>query len=291
MTPRGLNDAGLSGTVGAVLLIVVIVAGMAILMVTVLSQPQPQKIPAMTAEVISNSNGFYLKHDGGDTLQKGQFRILVDGQDKTAAFGDPATWAIGQTLKYSDYDLQNIPVTIQIVYNGGGYWQTIEQLWVKPPTYTHGFIANYYNDETWTNLAGTRIDNEIQYANADANTTFWLHAPTDESNWPVPMVGRYISFSVTWDGYLLVTQADTYTFSLTSDDGSWLWIDERLVIDHSGSDPQVPKTGTITLTPGYHHIVVKMYQHYSLAVARLQYSSSTMSLQQVTNVWHTSTSS
>lgn len=136
MTPRGLNDAGLSGTVGAVLLIVIVVAGMAILMVAVLSQPQPQKIPAMTAEVISNSNGFYLKHEGGDTLQKGQFRILVDGQDKTAAFGDPATWAIGQTLKYSDYDLQNPPGTIQIVYMGSGSGKTIEQVWVTAPTPT-----------------------------------------------------------------------------------------------------------------------------------------------------------
>lgn len=158
-------------------------------------------------------------------------------------------------------------------------------------TYTTGFIANYYSDETWTNLAGTRIDNEIRYANAEANTTYWLHAPTDESNWPVPMVGRDTSFSVTWDGYLLVTTGDTYTFSLTSDDGSKLWIDDGLVIDNSGSNPQVPTTGAITLTPGYYHIVVKMFQHYSQAIARLQYSSSTMSLQQVTNVWHTSTSS
>jgi hypothetical protein len=136
VTRQGLNDAGLSGTIGTVFLIVIVVAGMAILMVAVISQPQPQKVPAMTAEVITTSSALYLKHDGGDTLQKGQFRILVDGQDKTAAFGNPATWSVGQMLMYSGYDPRNIPGTIQIVYTGSGSGNTIEQVWVTAPTRT-----------------------------------------------------------------------------------------------------------------------------------------------------------
>lgn len=460
MTPRGLNDSGVSGAIGAIFLIIIVVAGMSLLMVAVISQPHQEKVPAMTADVINTTSALYLKHDGGDTLTRGEFQILVDGQDKTTAFGDPATWSVGQTLIYSvnsGYDPQNIPGTIQIVYTGGGYGQTIEQLWVRPPTltasptatttspvpgtshnitasagvggvispggvvtvsygasqmfsitansgyhvadvlidgasngtvpgytfsnvvadhtiattftintyqitastgangnvtpagvttvnygatplykilpatgyhvadvvvngasvgavtnytfpavtanqtinatfaidtpvYRPGFVANYYRDETWSTLAGTRTDNEIRYANAEANTTSWLHAPTDESNWPIPMVGKDTEFSVAWDGYLLVPQGDTYTFSLTSDDGSWLWIDEGLVIDNGGYHGVATKTGTIPLSSGYHHIVVMMFQHYSLAVAQLQYSSPTMPLQQVTNVWHTSIS-
>jgi len=136
VTCRGLNDTGVSGAIGAIFLIILVVAGMGILMVAVISQPQQQKIPVITADVIITGNDLYLKHNGGDTLQKGEFQILVDGQDKTAAFGDPTTWSIGQTLTYSGYDPQNIPGTIQIVYTGGRYGQTIEQLWVKPPTLT-----------------------------------------------------------------------------------------------------------------------------------------------------------
>jgi len=122
--------------VGAIILIVIIAGGIALLNVIIFSQPQPQKIPVMSAEIINTTTELYLKHDGGDTLQRGEFKILVDGQDKTAAFGDPATWSIGQTLEYSGYDPKNIPDTIQIVYTGGSYGQTIEQLWVKPPTLT-----------------------------------------------------------------------------------------------------------------------------------------------------------
>jgi len=130
VTRYGLNNEGVSSTIGAIVLIVIVVAGMAILMVAVISQPQPQKVPAMNAEVIKTNNGLYLKHDGGDTLQRGEFQILVDGQDKTTTFGAPATWSVGQTLNYSGYDPQNIPRTIQIVYTGSGSGTTIVQLWV-----------------------------------------------------------------------------------------------------------------------------------------------------------------
>jgi PKD repeat protein len=148
--PRGLNDDGVSGAIGAIFLIVIVVAGMAILMVAVISQPQPQKIPVMSAEIVNTTTELYLKHDGGDTLQRGEFKILVDGQDKTAAFGDPATWSIGQSLEYSGYDPQNIPGTIQIVYTGGSYGQTIEQLWVNPPTLTVSPTTTTTNTTTAT---------------------------------------------------------------------------------------------------------------------------------------------
>ncbi|MEN6396209.1 MAG: type IV pilin N-terminal domain-containing protein [Methanoregula sp.] len=126
----GLNNDGVSSTIGSIFLITIVVAGMAILMVAVVSQPHPQKVPAMTADIIRTENELYLKHEGGDTLQRGEFQILVDGQDKTTAFGNPATWSVGQVLEYSGYDSNNIPRTIQIVYTGDGSGTTIVQLWV-----------------------------------------------------------------------------------------------------------------------------------------------------------------
>jgi hypothetical protein len=132
VTPRGLNADGISGSIGTIFLIVVVAAGMMLLMVAVISQPHPQTVPAMTADVVTNGNVLYIRHTGGDTLQKGEFRILVDGQDKTAALGATTSWSVGQTLQYS-YDSSTIPGNIQIVYSKGGYNQTIEQLWITPP--------------------------------------------------------------------------------------------------------------------------------------------------------------
>lgn len=128
MTKKGLDNEGVSGTLGSVFLIVIVVAGMAVLMVAVISQPHPQNVPAMTAEVIQTADTLSLMHNGGDTLNRGDFKILVDGQDKTAAFGDPVKWSIGQTLTYSGYDPLHLPRTIEIVYTGGGANQVIEQL-------------------------------------------------------------------------------------------------------------------------------------------------------------------
>jgi len=109
---------------------------MAVLMVAVISQPHPQNVPAMTAEVITTPTSLALRHDGGDTLNVGDFKILADGLDKTNAFNVQSAWSIGQTLTYAGYDPQHPPRTIEIVYTGGGASQVIEQLWVPTPAVT-----------------------------------------------------------------------------------------------------------------------------------------------------------
>ncbi|MFK4694278.1 family 16 glycoside hydrolase [Streptomyces pristinaespiralis] len=53
-------------------------------------------------------------------------------------------------------------------------------------------------------------------------------------------------------GNIDVPQDGSYTFRLTSDDGSRLLIDERPVIDHDGLHGAEPKDGTVTLTAGHH---------------------------------------
>ena len=53
-------------------------------------------------------------------------------------------------------------------------------------------------------------------------------------------------------GFLNVTQAGTYTFRLISDDGSRLWIDGRVVVDHDGPHGPSPKDGEFELRAGQH---------------------------------------
>jgi PKD repeat protein len=133
--------------------------------------------------------------------------------------------------------------------------------------YSPGFIASYYQGQTWTNLAGTRIDSGIHFSDQGGST------------WPVDMVGRQEDFSVTWDGYLLVPSEGDYSFTLTSDDGSWLWIDEVQRIDNGGLHSSAAKTQSTHLLPGYHHIVVKMFENTGQAVADLSYPASC-------SIWH-----
>ena len=140
--------------------------------------------------------------------------------------------------------------------------------------FSPGFLASYYRGQTWTDLAGTRTDTSIHFTDQGGSV------------WPIDMVGRQEDFSVLWDGYLKVTDDNTYTFYLTSDDGSWLWADEAMIVDNGGLHSSQERTGSIHLTPGYHHIVVKMYENTGQAVARLEYSSPSLTRQDVTDIWH-----
>ncbi|WP_239152406.1 family 16 glycoside hydrolase [Virgisporangium aliadipatigenens] len=51
-----------------------------------------------------------------------------------------------------------------------------------------------------------------------------------------------------------------YTFRLTSDDGSRLYIDDAVVVDHDGLHGATSKDGTVTLTAGYHALRVEYFE-------------------------------
>lgn len=52
----------------------------------------------------------------------------------------------------------------------------------------------------------------------------------------------------------------TYAFRLTSDDGSRLYLDNQLVIDHDGLHGAEPKDGSVPLTAGYHALRIEFFE-------------------------------
>ena len=67
-------------------------------------------------------------------------------------------------------------------------------------------------------------------------------------------------FSTEWTGYITVPTTGTYTFILTSDDGSWLYIDGSQIIDNGGAHAPLGVSGTVDLTAGQHTIEVDYYE-------------------------------
>ncbi|GAA5206371.1 hypothetical protein GCM10023323_17550 [Streptomyces thinghirensis] len=61
-------------------------------------------------------------------------------------------------------------------------------------------------------------------------------------------------------GNLDAAQAGSYTFRLTSDDGSRLWIDDQLVVNHDGLHGPEPKDATVDLTVGYHSLRIEHFE-------------------------------
>ena len=125
------NERGVSEAIGAVLLISVVVLGLSIAGVVLLSAPQPQKTPAINADITRIGNTIYIRHDGGDTLQFSQTRIVVNGSDKTGSFlQSGSVWSsfgVGDTLT-NDQLVKNI--SILFVYTGGSWEQAITTLTV-----------------------------------------------------------------------------------------------------------------------------------------------------------------
>ena len=61
-------------------------------------------------------------------------------------------------------------------------------------------------------------------------------------------------FALRFTGLLLVPATGEWTFTLGSDDCSWLWIDDALVVDNAKVAPHRRKSGKVTLAAGSHRV-------------------------------------
>jgi len=77
--------------------------------------------------------------------------------------------------------------------------------------------------------------------------------------------------SIRWDGYLKTPETGEYSFFLTSDDGSRLWIDEVLLIDNWGEHAAATRAASATLAGGYHRMRVEYFDSGGGAVIRLEW--------------------
>jgi hypothetical protein len=68
------------------------------------------------------------------------------------------------------------------------------------------------------------------------------------------------TLSVTWIGSFTTIRRGPYTFATISDDGSWLYVDGRLVVSNGGRHEAAGANGTIVLERGVHEIYVKYFQ-------------------------------
>src|SRR5688572_7436511 len=68
---------------------------------------------------------------------------------------------------------------------------------------------------------------------------------------------RFEWFAIDYNGRIMLPQAGTYTFRLTSDDGSRLFIDGREVIDNDGVHGVQAVDGEVQLAAGIHEVRVQ----------------------------------
>lgn len=76
----------------------------------------------------------------------------------------------------------------------------------------------------------------------------------------IDMRQRPEDYGFVYQGYMNITASGTYTFYTSSDDGSQLYIGDRLVVNNDGLHAMEEKSGAIGLKAGKHAFTVKFFQ-------------------------------
>ena len=103
------------------------------------------------------------------------------------------------------------------------------------------------------------------------------------SNFVISPRARNDLFGFRLSSRINITQAGSYTFYTSSDDGSRLWIDGNLIVDNDGLHAMQERSGQITLSAGQHLIVVGFFENGGGEGLTIQYSSSSISKRQIPN--------
>lgn len=78
---------------------------------------------------------------------------------------------------------------------------------------------------------------------------------------------RFEWFAILYTGKIWVERPGRYEFALTSDDGSKLHVDDKMIVYNDGVHPPVTERGEVKLTQGVHTIRVAYFQGPRTTVA------------------------
>ena len=92
----------------------------------------------------------------------------------------------------------------------------------------------------------------------------------------------YDNFAMSFDSYLKIDADGTYRFYLTSDDGSKLFIDDKLVVNNDGVHAPTTVMGSVKLSTGMHKLKLGYFQHLGGADLRLQMEGPGVTKQDIT---------
>jgi hypothetical protein len=121
---------------------------------------------------------------------------------------------------------------------------------------TSGLRARYFANTDWQGAARLEaIDRQLD---------------TDVLDRRMPDFG--VPFSVEWTGYLTVPVSGSYDIATISDDGSFLYIDDELIVDNGGTHRARGVTAHTWLTRGSHKITVRYFDAGTARSLHIQWS-------------------
>lgn len=123
-------------------------------------------------------------------------------------------------------------------------------------------VANYLMQGTVAGAVGTNMNYAYYEGEWDKLPDFDKLKPIKTgiaSDFDLGVVKRINDCAIKFDGFVKIDNAGNYGFHTTSDDGSKLWIDGKLVVNNDGIHPPQTKAGKIKLSKGMHKLTVAVF--------------------------------
>ena len=122
----------------------------------------------------------------------------------------------------------------------------------------NGIFARYYDLPGNVPLVPDLSLRAPDFINFPGQIAFSDPGPSPNS-WPgVPF---WFEYAAIYSGYINIPADDTYTFRMTSDDGSNLYLDGEKIIDHDGGHGMsTMSSGGIVLDAGYHSFQIEYFE-------------------------------
>ncbi len=199
-------------------------------------------------------------YDGGssNTFPAGGLTIN-NGQTRTVSF-EPLDEVDRDQRWYIDVDAKSTDSgsEYEIVVNDMSYICSSCNI-----AYSSGLVAEYYN------IAGFVFEiPDFSLINPDyvvTDSTINFTEIGGPSEWVTSqgqtLTGFNYGFAVRWRGVLFISASGIYSFAMTSNDGSNLYIDKAKIISNDGvKSSMTSATGQVELSSGYHDIEVHYFQ-------------------------------
>lgn len=152
-------------------------------------------------------------------------------------------------------------ITVFIIFHV--FMLILNKCWIK-----HGFTVRIFNNIGWEGHSDKRVVMPNIY---DLKDNFY---------------GYTQNFSIEWDGYIYIDYPMEVSYHTESDDGSFLYIDDMMIIDNGGMHAPRIQEKTTVLDQGLHHILIKYFQGEGEYLFRLMWQRKGVDEVEVHIPWH-----
>jgi hypothetical protein len=148
---------------------------------------------------------------------------------------------------WSDVEIGEYTLTAEVVTESGESSTSapVDVSVTDPAAPDNGVHYQYY-EGSWTQLPNF---SSLTPTTTGTSSSFDLTAREQDDDFAL----RFVT-------YVEITAADNYTFYLNSDDGSKLLVDGNTVVTNDGIHAMEEKSGTISLSEGWHKLVVEYFE-------------------------------